>query len=94
MPATSPIVNARANRGPAEASRLHTVLKAEAVQQVDLTSANFCIIATDEDGIIRQALDAGFFNYMTKPIVVGPFMDALGMALTAHAAATTRKDPQ
>jgi signal transduction histidine kinase len=53
MPATSSLVNGPPARGPAEWSRLKTVLKAEALQQAVLTSANFSIIATDERGIIQ-----------------------------------------
>src|SRR3954471_11791644 len=53
MPATSPLVNGPPARGPAEWSRLKTVLKAEALQQAVLTSAKFSIIATDEHGIIQ-----------------------------------------
>ncbi len=30
---------------------------------------------------IRKGLEAGFFRYLTKPIKVGPFMDALDVAL-------------
>jgi CheY-like chemotaxis protein len=30
---------------------------------------------------IRRGLDAGFFRYLTKPIKVDEFMDALDMAL-------------
>ena len=38
-------------------------------------SAN--VIPTD----IKKGLDAGFFRYLTKPIVVSEFMDALRVAL-------------
>ena len=30
---------------------------------------------------IKKGLDAGFFRYLTKPIVVNNFMDALDVAL-------------
>src|SRR5205809_7954495 len=53
MPATSPFANGPPSRGPAERTRLKTLLKAEALQQAVLTSANFSIIATDEHGIIQ-----------------------------------------
>jgi CheY-like chemotaxis protein len=32
-------------------------------------------------GDINRGLDAGFFRYLTKPIVISEFMDALNMAL-------------
>ena len=31
-------------------------------------------------GDIKKGLEAGFFRYLTKPIKVNAFMDALGMA--------------
>jgi len=31
----------------------------------------------------RSSLEAGFFDYLTKPIKVGQFMDALDSALAA-----------
>ena len=40
-------------RGPVEATRYQALLKAEALQQAVLTSADFSIIATDERGIIQ-----------------------------------------
>jgi CheY-like chemotaxis protein len=43
---------------------------------------------------IQQALEAGFFNYITKPIVVGQFMDALDTALAAHPAPPAPQEKQ
>jgi CheY-like chemotaxis protein len=55
----------------------------------DVTTAHIPVIALSANAVprdIQQALDAGFFNYITKPIVVGQFMDALDTALAAHPA--------
>jgi hypothetical protein len=38
-------------------------------------------------------MDAGFFRYLTKPIVVSEFMDALSAAL-AFASARNTTEPQ
>jgi len=35
---------------------------------------------------IKKGLEAGFFRYLTKPIVVNESMDALGVALEFSAA--------
>jgi len=57
-----------------------------AMQQLraDPATAHIPIIALSANAVprdIEQALAAGFFNYITKPIVVGRFMDALDVAL-------------
>ncbi|MFI4926758.1 MAG: ATP-binding protein, partial [Burkholderiales bacterium] len=60
-------------------------------------TAHIPIIALSANAVprdIQEALEAGFFNYITKPIVVGPFMDALDLALAAHSGATTPEDQQ
>jgi len=44
---------------------------------------------------IKKGLEAGFFRYLTKPIVINEFMDALDVALefsTERAANGARKD--
>ena len=54
-------------------------------------TAHIPVIALSANAVprdIEKSLDAGFFNYLTKPIKVDLFMDALDMALkTAEAAA-------
>ena len=60
----------------------------------DPVTAHIPIIALSANAVprdIQRSLEAGFFNYVTKPIMVGHFMDALDLALTRseqpHAAA-------
>ncbi|MFN0315321.1 MAG: CHASE3 domain-containing protein [Burkholderiales bacterium] len=50
----------------------------------DPTTARIPVIAISANAMPRDielALEAGFFNYLTKPIKVKEFMDALGVAL-------------
>jgi signal transduction histidine kinase/CheY-like chemotaxis protein len=50
----------------------------------DPATAHIPIVALSANVIpsdIKKGLDAGFFRYLTKPIVVNEFMDALGVAL-------------
>ena len=52
--------------------------------RADPATAHIPIIALSANAVprdIERALDAGFFNYITKPIMVGQFMDALDVAL-------------
>jgi len=52
--------------------------------RADPATAHIPIIALSANAVprdIEQALAAGFFNYVTKPIVVARFMDALDVAL-------------
>jgi CheY-like chemotaxis protein len=60
------------------------------ILRADPATSHIPIIALSANAVprdIQKALDAGFFNYITKPIVVGPFMDALDAALaTRHGA--------
>jgi PAS domain S-box-containing protein len=47
-------------------------------------TAHIPIVAISANAIpsdIKKGLDAGFFRYLTKPIVINEFMDALGVAL-------------
>jgi CheY-like chemotaxis protein len=39
---------------------------------------------------IEKALEAGFFNYLTKPIQVNHFLDALDLALKFSQSSTGR----
>ena len=59
----------------------------------DPTTAHIPVIALSANAVpseIRKGLDAGFFRYLTKPIVVGEFMDTLDVALKYAAAGTGR----
>ena len=69
-------------------------LDAMAILRADPSTAHIPIIALSANAVphdIAKALDAGFFNYLTKPIKVNQFMDALDAALkfSQTAASTT-----
>ena len=52
--------------------------------RVDPSTAHIPVIALSAyalPGDIEKALEAGFFNYLTKPIKVNEFMAALDVAL-------------
>jgi CheY-like chemotaxis protein len=54
------------------------------ILRADPATAYIPIVAISANAIpgdIRRGMDAGFFRYLTKPIVVGEFMDALSLAL-------------
>ncbi len=54
------------------------------ILRADPSTAHIPIIALSANAVphdIEKALAAGFFNYLTKPIKVGQFMDALDAAL-------------
>ncbi len=65
----------------------------------DPATAHIPIMALSANAMpsdVRKGLDAGFFRYLTKPIVVDEFMDALGVALdfsATHAENRIRKEP-
>ncbi len=55
----------------------------------DPATAQIPIVAISANAMpsdIRKGLDAGFFRYLTKPLVVNEFLDALGVALEFSAA--------
>ncbi len=65
-------------------------IEAMKILHSDLRTAHIPIIALSANAVprdIARGLEAGFFNYITKPIKVLPFMEALDVALT-HALAT------
>ncbi len=54
------------------------------ILRADPSTAHIPIIALSANAVprdIERALEAGFFNYLTKPIKVNQFMDALDVAL-------------
>jgi signal transduction histidine kinase/CheY-like chemotaxis protein len=60
-------------------------IEAMRVLRADPATAHIPIIAISANAVprdIQKGLEAGFFNYITKPIKVGEFMDALDVALT------------
>jgi len=61
-----------------------TGLEAMKILRADPATAHIPIIALSANAVprdIEKALEAGFFNYLTKPIRVNQFMDALDAAL-------------
>ena len=68
-------------------------LEALKILRADPSTAHIPIIALSANALprdIAKSLEAGFFNYLTKPIKVDQFMDALDQALkSSQAAAST-----
>jgi CheY-like chemotaxis protein len=59
-------------------------VEAMKILRADPSTAHIPIIALSANAVphdIEKALEAGFFNYLTKPIKVGQFMEALDAAL-------------
>jgi PAS domain S-box-containing protein len=59
------------------------------ILRADPATAHIPIVAISANAIpndIKKGMEAGFFRYLTKPIVVSEFMDALSMALEFSAA--------
>ncbi len=69
------------------------------ILRTDPATAHIPIMAISANampGDVRKGLEAGFFRYLTKPIVVNEFMDALGVALEFSATQArngARKEP-
>jgi len=64
-------------------------IEAMKILRADPATAHIPIMAISANVIpsdIKKGLDAGFFRYLTKPIVVNEFMDALSVALEFAAA--------
>ena len=60
-------------------------IEAMRILRADPSTAHIPIIALSANAVprdIQKGLDAGFFRYLTKPIKVNHFMEALDMALT------------
>ncbi|MBK6998703.1 MAG: CHASE3 domain-containing protein [Rhodoferax sp.] len=75
-------------------------LQALAILAKDDITAHIPVIALSANAIprdIEKGLKAGFFRYLTKPIKINEFTDALNTALrfsATHPAHTTQKEPQ
>jgi PAS domain S-box-containing protein len=68
-------------------------IEAMKVLRADPATAHIPIIALSANAVprdIEKGLEAGFFNYITKPIVVRQFMDALDVALIFSQQASRR----
>jgi CheY-like chemotaxis protein len=60
-------------------------IQALKILREDPVTAHIPVLAISANAMphdIKKGLDAGFFRYLTKPIKVNEFMDALDMALT------------
>ena len=67
-------------------------LEAMQILRADPTTAHIPIIALSANAVprdIEKAIEAGFMDYLTKPIKLNEFMDALDSALDLPVAATT-----
>jgi CheY-like chemotaxis protein len=65
------------------------------ILRADPATAHIPVLAISANAMphdIKNGLEAGFFRYLTKPIVVGEFMAALGTALEFSAAGKDRID--
>jgi CheY-like chemotaxis protein len=69
-------------------------IEAMKLLRADQSTADIPIIALSANALPRdidRALEAGFFNYLTKPIKVDQFMDALDAALAFSQSASARE---
>ncbi len=70
-------------------------IEAMKILRADPATAGIPIIALSANAIprdIEKGIEAGFFNYLTKPIKVVQFMDALDVALAFSSASRTAPD--
>ncbi len=68
-------------------------IEAMKILRADPSTAHIPIIALSANAVprdIEKGLEAGFFNYLTKPIKVNQFMDALDVALIFSTTASAR----
>jgi len=68
-------------------------IEALKILRADPATAHIPIIALSANAVprdIAKGLEAGFFSYLTKPIKVTPFMEALDVALTFSQTASER----
>ena len=68
-------------------------IEALAILRADPTTAHIPVVALSANAMprdIEKGLEAGFFRYLTKPIKVNEFMDALDVALALAAVSMAR----
>ena len=68
-------------------------IQALKILRADPATAHIPVVAISANAIprgIEKGLEAGFFNYLTKPIKVHQFMDALDVALKFAKTESTR----
>jgi signal transduction histidine kinase/ActR/RegA family two-component response regulator len=71
-------------------------IEAMKILRADPSTAHIPIIALSAIAVprdIERALEAGFFNYLTKPIKVGEFMEALDAALKTVPGRAAEEEP-
>lgn len=71
-------------------------IEAMKMLRADPSTAHIPIIALSSNAMprdIQAGIDAGFFNYITKPIMVSQFMEALDAALESFRVASTAVAP-
>jgi CheY-like chemotaxis protein len=72
-------------------------IQALKILRADPATAHIPVLAISANAMprdMKKGLDAGFFRYLTKPIVVDEFMDALGTALEFSAAGAGNTDKE
>jgi len=72
-------------------------IQALKILRADPATAHIPVLAISANAMprdMKNGLDAGFFRYLTKPIVVDEFMDALGTALEFSAAGAGNTDKE
>jgi CheY-like chemotaxis protein len=70
-----------------------TGIEAMRILRADPLTAHIPVIALSANAVPRdidKAIEAGFFSYLTKPIKVNQFMDALDVALKFSQTASGR----
>jgi CheY-like chemotaxis protein len=68
-------------------------IEAMRILRADPSTAHIPIVALSANAVprdIEKGMEAGFFNYLTKPIKVNEFMDALDVALAFSKSAPRR----
>jgi len=69
-------------------------IEAMRILRADPSTASIPIIALSANAMprdIKKGLEAGFFNYLTKPLKVGEFLQALDNALAFSKVAGSRE---
>lgn len=76
--------------GPGSAAALLQLLRADPAME---TTPILALSAVTAPGAIVKGLEAGFFQYLAKPLQAGPFMEALDFALEFAAVERAEHNP-
>ena len=76
--------------GPGSAAALVKLLRADPAME---TTPLLALSAVTAPGAIIKGLEAGFFQYLAKPLQAGPFMEALAFALEFAAVERSEHNP-